>query len=222
LATLDGLWPLWDYGERALHDMPAGTRVKMSSAAQKREAEHVNGREAITLRSVSTRAAKSSVRVGATRSTRRLLVWLATIASVLLVCGCGVAATSALTHTQFVSRADAICAEAVNAGQELHQPKSRPELLPFLERAGPIVARGISELKDVKPPSDVRAAYDRFLATTAHEVRSLGELTQALRTKNVPQEHVALQALNSNSANEQAQALGLTECARTVTPRGSP
>jgi hypothetical protein len=123
---------------------------------------------------------------------------------------------------QFVSQANAICANALRSGQRLSRPKSRSELLPFLQGARSIVARVTSELKDVKAPSDARGAYDRFLATTAHEARLLGEFSQALRAADAPRERVAVHALNSNSANEQAQALGLTECARTVTPRGTP
>jgi hypothetical protein len=138
------------------------------------------------------------------------------------IVGCGGSATSAPTHVQFMSQANAICAEALRSGERLNRPKSRPELLHVLKEARSLIARVTSELERVTAPSDVRAAYDRFLATTAHEVRSLDELTQALRAKNGSQERVALQALNSNSANEQAHALGLTECARTVTPRDSP
>ncbi len=169
-----------------------------------------------------TPAAKRSIGICAPRSTSRLAVWLVSIASVLLICGCGGSATSGPTHVQFVSQANAICAKALRSGQRLSRPKSRAELLPVLEDARSIVARATTELKGVKAPSDARSAYDRFLATIAHEVRLLDELTQALRSKNVPRERVAAQALNSNSANEQAQALGLTECARTVTPRGTP
>jgi hypothetical protein len=181
-----------------------------------------HGRELITLRSVSTPAAKPPEGSDAPRSSRRPAVWLVTIVSVWLVSGCGGSATSGPTHVQFVSQANAICAKAVNAGQKLHQPKSRSELLPFIERARPIVARVVSELKDVKAPSNARAAYDRFLATTAQEVRSLGELTVALRAHDVARERAAVGGLSSNSANEQAQALGLPECARTVTQRGAP
>lgn len=183
----------------------------------------MNGREVITLWRVNTPAAKPPVGSDALRSSRRPAVWPAAIVSVWLVSGCGGSATSGPTHVQFVSQANAICAKAVNAGQKLHQPKSRSELLSFIERARPIVARVVSELKDVKAPSNSRAGYDRLLATTAQEVRSLGELTVALRAHDVARERAAVVGgLSSNSANEQAQALGLPECARTVTQRGAP
>jgi hypothetical protein len=143
------------------------------------------------------------------------------LVSTLLVCGCGGSTGTGATQAEFVTRANAFCAVALRSAASVKTPKSAAELLPFSERASSIVSKLVSELKAVTPPSNSRAAYSRFLATSSHEAQMLGELEQALRVGSTTRAHAALQALNSGDAvNEEAKALGLTECARTVT-RGS-
>jgi hypothetical protein len=95
-------------------------------------------------------------------------------------------------------------------------PKSAAELLPFFERAGSIVSKLVSELKAVTPPSSSRVAYRRFLTTAAHEAQMIHQVTQALRVGDAAEARAAIQALSSDAVNEDAKALGVTECARTV------
>jgi hypothetical protein len=52
----------------------------------------------------------------------------------------------------------------------------------------------------------------------AREARMIGELAQALRAGSAARARATLQAFNSNAVNEEAKALGITECARTITP----
>lgn len=137
--------------------------------------------------------------------------------STLLVCGCGGSTGMGPTKGEFVTRANAFCAVTLRSAASIKAPKSAGELLPFSERASSIVSKLVSELKAVTPPSNLRVAYSRFLATSSHEAQILNELEQALRVGSTARAHTALQALNSDAANEEAKALGLTECARTVT-----
>lgn len=137
--------------------------------------------------------------------------------SVVLVCGCGGSTGTGPTQAEFVTRANAFCAVALRSAASVKTPKSAAGLLPFSERASSIVSKLVSELKAVTPPSSSRVAYSRFLTTSAHEAQMLGELEQALRVGSTARARTALQALNSDAVNEEAKALGLTECARTVT-----
>jgi hypothetical protein len=147
-----------------------------------------------------------------------LTLCLGILVSVLLVSGCGISNSSATTHAQFVSRANAVCAVALRNAARLKTPKAPAELLSFSERTNSIVSNLASELKGIKPPSNSRVVYNRFLTTVAHEARLLGEVVDALRAGSAARARAALQALNSNAVNEEAKTLGITECARTVTP----
>ena len=136
----------------------------------------------------------------------------------LLICSCGGSNSAAPAQAQFASQANAICAVALRSAARLKTPKSAAELLPFSEQASSIVSKVVRELKGVTPPPDSRLAYNGFLMASAHEARMLGELVQALRAGSTGRARSALQALNSNAVNEEAKALGITECARTVRP----
>jgi len=165
-----------------------------------------------------TRPTATALAAGATRSTKKHATGLGILVCVLLICSCGGSHSAAPTQAQFASQANAVCAVALRSAARLKTPKSAAELLPFSERASSIVSKVVSELKGVTPPPNSRVAYNRFLMTSAHEARILGELVHALRVASPARARVALQALKSNAVNEEAKALGITECARTVTP----
>jgi hypothetical protein len=165
-----------------------------------------------------TRPAARVLAAGATHLTKKPATRLGMLVSVLLTCSCGGSSSAAPTQAQFASRADALCASALRSAGRLKTPRSAAELLPFSERASSIVSKLASELKGVTPPPNSRVAYDRFLMAAAREARMLGELGQALRVGRSARARAALQALNSNAVNEEAKALGITECAGTVMP----
>jgi hypothetical protein len=150
--------------------------------------------------------------------TNRRATGLGVLVSALLICSCGGSNSPAPTKARFVSRANAICAVGLRSAARLKTPRSPAELLLFSERASSIVSKAASELKNLNPPSSSRVAYERFLTTLADEARLNGDVVAALRAGNAARARAALKALNSNSVNEEARALGLTECARTVTP----
>jgi hypothetical protein len=138
------------------------------------------------------------------------------LAAVLLLSGCGGAKSSAPTQAQFVARANAICAADLRSAAHLKSPRSAAELLPFSEHTSAIVSTLASELDGVTPPSSSRVAYTRFLKTLAREAHLLDEVVTGLRTRSALRARRALEGLNSNAVNQQAQALGIAECARTI------
>jgi hypothetical protein len=107
---------------------------------------------------------------------------------------------------------------ALRSAARLKTPTSPGEVLAFSEQTTSIVSRLANELKGIRPPSNSRVAYNRFLTTVANETRLLGEVVEALRAGSAARARAALKGLNSNVVNEQAKTLGITECARTVTP----
>lgn len=172
----------------------------------------------LTYRPRITRSTATALAAAATRSSKKHATGLGMLVSVLLICSCGRSNSAAPTQAQFASQANAVCAVALRSAARLKTPKSVTELLLFSERAGSIVSKVVGELKGVTPPPNSRVAYNRFLMVSAHEARILGELAHALRIASPARTRVALQALKSNAVNEAAKALGIKECARTVTP----
>ena len=106
----------------------------------------------------------------------------------------------------------------LRSAARLKAPKSTAELLSFSERTSSIVSKLSSELRGVTAPANDRAAYSRFVRSVAREARLLEEAVAALRVRSAARARRALEALSSNVANEQAQALGISDCARTVSP----
>jgi hypothetical protein len=138
------------------------------------------------------------------------------LAAVVLLSGCGRAKSSAPTQAQFVARANAICAAGLRSAAHLKSPKSTAELLPFSEQTSSIVSKLASDLDGVTPPSRSRVSYARFLRTLAREARLLDEVVTGLRAHSALRARRALEGLSSDAVNEQAKALGIAVCARTV------
>lgn len=143
---------------------------------------------------------------------------LALLAAVVLLSGCGSTKSSASTQAQFVSNANAICVAGLRSAARLKAPKSTAELLSFSERTSSIVSKLASELRGVRAPANDRAAYSGFVRSVAREARLLEEAVAALRARSAARARRALEGLSSNAANEQAKALGISDCARTVSP----
>jgi hypothetical protein len=141
---------------------------------------------------------------------------LAALLCAAAISACGSSGTSTPTHAEFVARANAICKSSESKASQLKAPTSVAGLLPFAEQARSIVDELLTQLKGVTPPPGSRAAYDRFLATLGRETQEIERLVTALRNRDVNGAKAALGALNSNTSNAEARALGLTECARTA------
>lgn len=143
---------------------------------------------------------------------------LALLAAVALLSGCSGTNSSASTQAQFAERANAICVAGLRSAARLKAPKSTAELLSFSERTSSIVSKLAGELGGVKAPAEDRAAYSRFVKSVAREARLLEDAVAALRARNALRARRALEGLSSNTANEEAKALGIADCARTVSP----
>jgi hypothetical protein len=139
----------------------------------------------------------------------------------VVVAGCGSSASSSqTTQAKFVERANAICTKATQLGHQLHAPKGLTETISFLEEARALVARTGQELQAVSPPASSRAAYRRFLAAVTREAHSLSELTSAVRAGDKARYQATTRKMEANTANRQATALGLGDCAETTKPQG--
>ncbi|HTC73067.1 MAG TPA: hypothetical protein VK655_09275 [Solirubrobacteraceae bacterium] len=143
---------------------------------------------------------------------------LAMLAACALLAGCGSAGNPAPTQAQFAAHANAICVAGLRSATRLKAPKSTAELLSFSEQTSAIVARLAHELHGVQAPTSAQAHYNHFVKSVAREAQLLEDAVAGLRARNAVRARQALEALSSNAANEEAKALGISDCARTVSP----
>jgi len=134
-------------------------------------------------------------------------IGLGVAAAILLVgCGSGSASSSNSARSQFIARTNGICR---SAQKHRLDPKT-------LDAAVALLNKTATELAAVKPPADLRAGYQRFLALVNKKVAVAAKLARDLHERN-PRAIRSLKAeLNSHAVNDQARQLGLTVCAEEV------
>ncbi len=130
-------------------------------------------------------------------------------------------ARSTSAQTQFVARADAICAKAAKRGNALRVPSTPVGYAPFLQRVSTILTDAVRELRAVTAPPRSRAAYARLLATVSSEVERIRRAREYLRAGDLRRAQSTLEQLNSNKVNAEANALGLHECANSIEAGGA-
>jgi hypothetical protein len=155
-------------------------------------------------------------RVGSCRS--RTGTCVAMLATLALLAGCGSSGDSAPTQAQFAAHANAICVAGLRSAALLKEPKSTAQLLSFSEKTSAIVSRLAHELSGVQAPASAKARYSRFVKSVAREAQLLEEAVAGLRARDAERARKALESLSSNAAKEEAKALGISDCARTVSP----
>jgi hypothetical protein len=146
----------------------------------------------------------------------RTATCVAVLATVALLAGCGSSSDNAPTQAQFAAHANAICVAGLRSAARLKAPKSTAELLSFSEQTSAIVSRLGHELSGVQAPTGAQARYNRFVKSVAHEAQLLEEAVAGLRAHDAVRARKALEALSANGAKEEAKALGIADCARTV------
>ncbi len=160
----------------------------------------------------------SNLRTNHGRRRGRTATCLATLAACALLAGCGSSSSNAPTQAEFAAHANAICVAGLRSAARLQAPKSTAELLSFSEQTSAIVSRLAHELSAVQAPANARADYSRFVKSVAHEAQLLEEAVAGLRAHDAARARKALEALSANGAKEEAKALGISDCARTVSP----
>jgi hypothetical protein len=133
---------------------------------------------------------------------------IAGVAAVVLIAGCG----GSYTQSDFIARADAICASA------LRQTRSITPTSALGEYAGavlPIVESEAAQLHALKrPPQDARdkATLAQYLGALAQEVENYRKLAAAARRGDGQSVTDAEAALRSSPAASLATSYGLRAC----------
>jgi hypothetical protein len=147
---------------------------------------------------------------------RNLLLLLALAA---LAGGCGNSNGKRLSKTEFVSRADAVCAKyekrvqsqmsGVPAGDE-------KQLASSIQKVLPVIRKGNDELRSLKPPESLQSRFDRWMRIADAEVGAAQKLHDALRKNDQKAIQAAFKELQTKDAEQDRlarQELGLTGCA---------
>jgi hypothetical protein len=145
---------------------------------------------------------------------------------VLLVVAVGVTSCGgghALTKSEFIAKADAICAKATTDANALPQPQSPPELVSLAQKTADIVESTIKKLSALKAaPKDKAVLRDNLIAPSQSELSAAKHfIAEATPVKNdVAQvEGLANQFTKDTQAihtNDPAlAAYGFKDCAKT-------
>jgi hypothetical protein len=131
---------------------------------------------------------------------------------VLAVAGCG---GGRLSQSEFVSKANDICADVNDGLQEIREPAGIDDLAPVLDEGLVVVNDGVAELRDLKPPESLSDPYDAWLDKVEESAHAIEEARDAARRNDQAAVGLALQEGDdaNTEANRLAAQLGLTTCA---------
>jgi hypothetical protein len=139
---------------------------------------------------------------------KKLLIAL-TACSTLVLAGCGDSepkAESALTKTEFIKKADAICADSQarldKLGADISENSNMTEIQTFLEKkAIPELAATVAKIRKLKPPKADEKQVDEMLDALEAELAKVKKNPMAIMGDNA-----------FEAANKLAEDYGLTTC----------
>jgi hypothetical protein len=156
---------------------------------------------------------------------RRGLAALLGILTLLLVaCGGGSGGAStgggtSLSAADFRKQADAICAKYEQKLNDIGQPTSASELGDFVDQAVPLIEQGNNDLKQLEPPAELQADWDKAMAIQDENLQKTRDLQDAVHKNDQAGIQTALADLGSNQAESQrlAAKIGLENCGQAQT-----
>jgi hypothetical protein len=139
------------------------------------------------------------------------------VLAVALLAGCG-GSQPRLTRAEFTQRASAICSRYATYLQGLRagmQAGNVAQEQAVVAQALPVIRSGHDELRTLRPPQELQAAYDRWLDASDRQVKAVEQLADALQKSDLAGAASAIESLGGTDfAQLQADsaALGLTRC----------
>jgi hypothetical protein len=142
--------------------------------------------------------------------------WASTLLlALVLAAGCGGGGGSKrLTRDQYAAKADAICAKYK---QQLRIPEgvsSMSELVASIDKASPVLAKALDEIRKLKPPADEQATVDGWLAQAENLEGDLKEIRDKAKSNDMQGVlNVLSKATRHNTKSRQlATQLGMKVC----------
>jgi hypothetical protein len=130
-----------------------------------------------------------------------------------LVAGCG---DGRLSHSDYVKRADAICAAYADATKPILRPHSYTEIVAYVKKTLPLYEAALRKLEALRPPSRDAAAVRRWLAADRRGAKAVRSLGDAAERRNFPAVTGAASdaELAGTDSRRAAAALGMHVCAQ--------
>jgi hypothetical protein len=148
------------------------------------------------------------------RSTTVAGIAAAALALVAAGCGGGDGGGERLTLEEFVSQADAICAEYDGRFDDLGEPQSASELTEVLRKGQDVAAEQVAKLRELTPPEDVQEKVDTAYATLDEQVALFDDMADAAEANDEAKMQEISEQLDqlNGKADEIAKEIGLTTC----------
>jgi hypothetical protein len=153
-------------------------------------------------------------------SMRRLVLILLVAASVVAAAACGGGGgnggngSERLSQEEFASKTNQICSDIEGKLNAIEQPQDLSEVAGFVDKAKSTLHDGIEQMRELSPPADRQAAFDRFLAISEQQEQLFDDLRQAAANKQLPK----LQEIQkkgqglSDRGDAAAREMGATKC----------
>lgn len=140
---------------------------------------------------------------------------MATVILATVVAGCGGGSDEALSKTELIAKADAICKNVNDRTNALRAPTNIKSAARLLRRTLAILGGGLARLDKLKPPGDLEPAYDKWIAKNVELVAAARQAqTAAARGDERQLQSAVAQASEvHNEANRLAAKIGLEVCA---------
>jgi hypothetical protein len=135
----------------------------------------------------------------------------------------GAAGSTPLSQDEFVSQANAACKDANDQVAALKAPASTLSAqAATIEQEIPIINSGFAKLTAITPPADLQAKYSQWLSQAKQQVSLATQLAAAAKANDTAKAQSLAKQLQANGDQNDSLAtdLGLTECAKNVSPQG--
>jgi hypothetical protein len=135
----------------------------------------------------------------------------------------GTSGSTPLSQDEFVSQANAACKDANDQLAALKAPAQTLNAQgATIAQEIPIINQGLAKLTAITPPTDLQSKYDQWLSQAKQQVTLATQLAAAAKANDTAKAQSAAKQLQANSEqnNSLASDLGLTECAKNVSPQG--
>lgn len=136
----------------------------------------------------------------------------------LVLAGCGGdGGEDRLTREAFVEQASKVCRDSNTRIEAIDEPEGIDDVAGFVDRATAELDKGLGELRDLRPPEELQADFDRFLELGEQTRGVAGELKKAAAAGD----EEALQAAGEKGdridaeSDRVARRIGLDACAES-------
>jgi hypothetical protein len=151
------------------------------------------------------------------RVTRRIVPLAAAFLALAAGCGGdggGNGGGEPLTAAELREQADAICAEYNQRVQDVPEPEGVDDLPQYIDEVLPIIEEGQDELRELEPPEELEADWDRAMSLNERNISFIREPRDAAEENDEERAQQLFQQLDETEteSDQIARDLGLKEC----------